>query len=81
MITFEEAKNRILKRHKLSNISSCLDFGNFWLFSLVPFYAKKDDSYPSGRTFPAIDKKTGKEFSYDITSDLKAFNRAKEVKV
>ena len=83
MITASEAAKKVTKRHLLMEIDSGLDFGNFFVFFLVPFYAKakKGQTYESGTIFPAIDKKTGKIFKYDITSDPVAFQNAKKITI
>lgn len=79
MITYKEAESKILKRHKLLKVASALEFPNFFVFSLVPFYAKEGEVFHSGTIFPAIDKKTGKEFKYNITSNPEAFYKAKRI--
>lgn len=79
-MTFEEASKIILRKHPLSKINGCLDFGNFFVFFLIPFYGKENQSYETGTIFPAIDKKTKKEFKYDLTSDPGAYFKAKKLK-
>lgn len=79
MISFDEACNSIKKKHSSETIRNCLDFGTFFLFVLCPYYAEQ--SYLSGTEFPAIDKKTGKEFIYDVSSDIEAYEKAKTVPI
>ena len=80
MISYKEAEAKILKKHKLSKISSAKEFDSFFLFALVPFYMKEGESVNSGTIFPAIDKKTGKEFRYNILSNPAAFQNAKKIR-
>lgn len=75
----EEAVDIIQKKNPLLTIRACTDYGKFFVFTLAPLYIKNDDDYVTGRIFPAVDKKTGKIFHYDITSDLEAFENAVQV--
>lgn len=78
-MTLDEAVSIIQKKNPLLTIRACTDYGKFFVFTLAPLYIKDDENYVTGRIFPAVDKKTGKVFQYDITSDLGAFENAVKV--
>lgn len=75
----DQAVAIIQKKNPLLTIRACTDYGDFFVFTLAPLYIKDTDNYVTGRIFPAVDKKTGKIFHYDITSDLDAFENAVQV--
>lgn len=77
----QEAFAIIEKEYPLCKLRSCLDFGTFFVFSITPMYVKDDDTYYSGTEFDAIDKRTGRHFFYDITSDFAAYQKAKEIPI
>lgn len=82
-MTSNEAYNILVRSDKskiFMTCSSCLDFGTFFVFSLRPM-GDESDVYFSGTVFDAVDKKTGRVFAYDITSDLDAYDTAKSVPV
>lgn len=76
-----EAYRILSKSYPLNKVRTCLDYGKFYVFSLTPMDVPDDARYYSGTIFPAVDKRTGRIFEYDITSDVRAYHRAKEVKV
>lgn len=76
-----EAYKLLCKSYPLSKVRGCLDYGKFYVFSLAPMDVPDDKRYYTGTIFPAVDKKTGRIFEYDITNDISAYNRAKTVKV
>ena len=76
-----EAYKLLSKIYPLSKDRGCLDYGKFYVFSLAPIDVPDDKRYYTGTIFPAVDKKTGRIFEYDITSDITAYNRAKQVKI
>lgn len=78
-MTLDEAVEIIRKRNPLLRIRSCLDFGKFYLFTLAPLYIGENDDYVTGTIFPAVDKRTGKIFQYDIMTDFDAYKNAVEV--
>lgn len=78
-MTLKEAVRIIRKKHPLLTVRACTDYGAFFVFTLSPLYIKKTDDYVTGRVFPAVDKKTGEVFQYDITSDFNAFENAVQV--
>lgn len=80
-MTGEEAYKILSKEYPLMKVRSCLDFGTFFVFCLAPLDVKETDEYMTGTCMEAVDKKTGKVFIYDITSDFDAYERAKEIKV
>lgn len=79
-MTFEKAKKIIQKANPLTEIRSCLEYKNFYLFVLAPLYVNDSDDYVTGAVFPIVDKRTGKVSQYDILSDYNAYMNAKEVK-
>lgn len=80
MIDANQAYNILSVNHPASIVKTCLDFGSFFAFSLAPFYIGSE-TYYTGTTLDAVDKKTGKIFEYDILSDLDAYEKAKEIDV
>lgn len=81
MITVEQAYKIAVQDDPSQKVSSCLDFGDFWVFFLRPFYIPDNEVCLAGTTFPAINKSNGELFYYDITDDVDAYENAKEVKV
>ena len=69
------------KEYPMHKVRSCLDYGKFYVFGMVPLDVEDNQRYFSGTIMPAVDKKNGTIFEYDITSDMDAYNRAKVVKV
>lgn len=81
-MTAKEAYDILCKKYgQLQQVIGCLDYGNFYIFSLAPMDVTVDGTYYTGTQFDAVDKKTGRTFVYDITSDLDAYERAKPVEV
>lgn len=77
MIDFKKACELALATESTpSSIHTAWDFGSFFLFSLAPVYVKESDRYDSGTVFTAVDKRSGRVYDYDITSDLDAFDDA-----
>lgn len=56
MITFDVAKEKILEKNPGMKIKKCLEFTDFWLFSLVPESYLGDDLYMTGIYYPAVTK-------------------------
>lgn len=69
------------KEYPMHKVRSCLDYGKFYVFGMVPLDVEDKQRYFSGTIMPAVDKKNGTIFEHDITSDMDAYNRAKIVKV
>lgn len=80
MLTAKQAYKVLSKDNPASIVKSCLDFGSFFAFSLAPITIG-DKVYYTGTTMDAVDKKTGMIFEYDITSDIDAYENAKEVSI
>lgn len=78
-MTFEKALSIIRKKNPLLIVRAALEFNSFYLFTLAPIYVSDEDEYVTGTIFPAVDKKSGHIFEYDITSDLDAFDSAIKV--
>lgn len=77
----QEAFKVIEKEYPLCKVRTCLDFGRFYLFSIAPMHVSENDKYYTGTAFDAVDKKTGSHFIYDITTNLAAYEKAKELAV
>ena len=75
----KKAADIVQKRYPLLIIRACSEYDTFYLFTLAPIYIHNSDEYVTGTVFPAVDKKTGKIFQYDITSDYEAFEKTKKV--
>lgn len=80
-MTAEEAFKILSKEYPLLKVRSCLDFGTFFAFCLAPLEVKDTDRYCTGTCRESVDKRTGKVFIYDITSNIDAYEQAKEVNV
>lgn len=77
MVDFKKASELAMKTESIeSKIHTAWDFGSFYLFSIAPTYIRSSDLYDTGTIFTAVDKRTGRVYDYDITSDLDAFERA-----
>ena len=81
MITAKDGYNKVKKSHILDELTDCLDFGSFYVYFFKPLDMKDDGTNLSGTFFDAIDKKSGRHFMYDLTSDYDAFENAKKVRV
>lgn len=81
MLSPEEAYEIAKQEHEFPKLLSCLDFGNFYLFSFAPLLMNTSDGYLTGTTFDAVDKKTGKYFLYDISENMELYEKAKEIKI
>ena len=81
MITAKDGYNKIKKSHILDELTDCLDFGSFYVYFFKPLDMKDDEANLSGTFFDAIDKKSGRHFMYDLTSDYDAFENAKKIKI
>lgn len=70
-------------------IIECLDYGEFYVFTMVPetvpdnldLHDEKITEYPIyvGLVCTAVRKRNGKVFWYDIASDLEAYKSAKPI--
>lgn len=80
-MTVDEAYTIACKEYPLSKVQGCLDFGDFFSFALVPMNIDDDEDYFSGTTLTSVNKHTGEVFEYDITSNLDAYENAKQVDI
>lgn len=80
-MTGQEAFEIIRKRKPLVKVRGCLDYGTFYAFCLAPIYVNDNEEYFTGTVMDAVDKKTGRVFMYDISSDIDAYERAKNVDI
>lgn len=83
-MTANEAFELLVKTNyktKLMRCRSCLDFGTFYLFCVAPMDVVDSDDYLTGTIFECVDKRTGRMFEYDITSDIDAYDSAKKISV
>lgn len=67
--------------YELSGLSRTLRLGlvltsGIFIFFLAPMYISDGEGYVTGTVFPAVDKKNGTVFQYDIISDLDAYENA-----
>lgn len=69
---------KMCRKNPLCTCKRCLDFGDFYIFFMVPIWKDTDD-YVTGTIFEAIRKENGEIFEYDITSDADAYFNAKEI--
>lgn len=77
MIDFKRASQLAIGTESVKSIvHTAWDFGSFYLFSIAPAYIRPSDQYDTGTIFTAVDKRTGRVYDYDITSDLDAFEKA-----
>lgn len=63
----------------LYKVDSILDYGDFYVFFMKPFYIRDSDTYDVGTHFPRVNKKTGKYDIYDITENPDAYLNAKKI--
>lgn len=80
-MTPQEAYNILSKDYPMSRVNACLDYGNFYVFSLTPVDIPTGETYYTGTVMDAVDKKTKKVFKYDLTSDIDAYEKATNVSV
>lgn len=76
-----DAYEILRKDFPLSKVRTCLDFKTFFAFFLVPLDIGNSETYLFGTMIDAVDKKTGKTFKYDLSSDYDAYERAKPVEI
>lgn len=80
-MTAQGAYRLLCKKFPIPRVRGCLDYGTFFAFLLAPLYISDEQEYVTGTTLIAVDKKTGRIFDYDITSDIIAYENAKKCKV
>lgn len=81
MINATDAYFVARKNHPGQVLSSCLDFGSFFLFIFKSVESAKGETIISGNVFDAVEKESGKLFKYDISTDPDAFFDSTEVSV
>lgn len=81
MLSAEECYKIASKELKINNIRGCMDLGSFYIFSLAPINVSDNENYVTGTVFDAVDKRTGKMFPFDITSDIGLYMNGKPVKI
>lgn len=81
MIDAKRAYEILSKEKPVSKVAGCLDFGDFYVFALVPFYEPNDETFIIGTVMDSVDKNSGQIGLYDITSDINAYENAKVVDV
>lgn len=77
----QEAYKTLQKEYPLSKVIDCLDFGDFFAFTLAPIGTKIDGPYCTGPNMYSVDKKTNKTSIYNILSDPNKFLYAEKVDV
>lgn len=80
-MTGQEAYSILSKDYPAHKVLGCLDFGDFFVFSLCPLDKVSNETYYTGTVMDAVDKKTGKVFKYDLTDDIEAYQNAEEVDI
>lgn len=79
----EEAYALLKKAYpgKVAHEGKCCDFGKFYAFFMVDKSAEDSENLVTGIYADAVDKKTGKVFMYDVTSDVSALSKAKGIQL
>lgn len=79
----EEAYALLKKAYpgKVAHGGRCCDFGKFYAFFMVDKSAENSENLITGIFADAVDKKTGKVFIYDVTSNVPALNKAKGIQL
>lgn len=80
-MTPQEAYNILSRDYPMSRVNACLDYGGFYVFSLIPADIPLGETYYTGTVMDAVDKRTGKAFKYDLTSDVDAYENVKNVSI
>lgn len=80
-LTAQDAYSIIHEKYPTEKVRSCLEYDDFFLFVMAPLYVLDSESYCPGTVFDAVDKRTGRMFEYDITTDIDAYDRAANVKI
>lgn len=62
-------------------LRSCLDFGKFFLFIMGRLDLGPEERCFTGTVFDAVDKKTGRCYKYDITTNPSAYQKAKRIDI
>lgn len=78
-MTLNEILILIKKRHPDLSIAEMLETEKFYIFRLVPIGVKHSDNYQSGPYMNVIDRKTGSEYIWDITSNPELYLSAKPI--
>lgn len=78
-MSYDECVLTAIKTNGPSKVHTAWDFGKFFLFSMAPLTWQKGEPYDTGTIFTAVDKRTGRVYDYDITSDLDSFLNAEVV--
>lgn len=81
MITVNEAYDIAKQKYDFARLMCSLEFDSFYLFSFAPLFMDTTTGYYTGTEFDAVDKKDGRTFLYDITSDPDAFEKAKPIQI
>ena len=76
-MTPQEAYRIVKRRYPNRFAESCMEYRDFYLFSMIPYKFLGATSYVGGSVFDAVDKKTGKISQYDILADIEAYHNAK----
>ena len=60
---------------------SCLDYGKFYAFNLIPVEVNDPSSYFAGTWLYYVIKSNGLIGMFDFTSDWNAYENAKEISI
>lgn len=77
-MTVNDAYSVLKKEHPLDQVTMCLDYGDFFVFSFAPLYFG-DSMCATGTVFEAVNKSDGSVFMYNILEDLESFLNAERV--
>lgn len=80
-MTAEKAFDIVKKNHPTERLNTCLDFGKFYTFSFIPINVSNPFDYFTGSIVEAVDKRSGRVYFYDLTSNYNAYERAKKVDI
>lgn len=81
MLTYREALNKVLKEVPGTKAVSCLDYGKFYAFNLIPVEIADPSSYNAGTWLYYVIKSNGLIGMFDFTADWAAYNKAKEISI
>lgn len=79
-MTVQEAYKKVKKKHPFKYGRGCKDYGDFFVFFLAPITIAPNEPYYTGTVYPAVDKKTGRVYDFDISDDPDAFHEATDLK-
>lgn len=79
-LSVQDAYAIIKRKHPGKVIRSCVEFDEFYAFYMVPKELATEDLI-SSQFVDAVEKETGKLFTYNIFSDKHAYRNARNIDV